>query len=245
MPRGGGSSRSGGGGFRGGGFGNYNTNIKSIGGAGVNIPRGPMNRPSSTGMVTTNMKVNATPPMYPTTKASSPMITGGYLNKNNNSIAKPKGNKGYYYPSQNINGKYDRGWNGKGNRYPYNRGWNNRYWNNGYYPYGYGGYWNNNNLANYSGSYPWYSYLWYPWYNWLNPPYYDGNTYVYNNNNNNILPEDYPILGQDNEYYPDYSNDEGQRLYEMEEFGRGYNMHSVLLLIALIIIIVLLYNDGY
>ena len=27
MPRGGGSSRSGGGGFRGGGFGNYNTNI--------------------------------------------------------------------------------------------------------------------------------------------------------------------------------------------------------------------------
>ena len=118
MPRGGGSSRSGG--FRGGGkslglssgnisgFGNYNTNIKSIGGAGVNIPRSPTNRISSTSQITTANKVTGTPPLMPTTMAKSPLITGGYLNKSNSSIAKPKNNNGYYYPSQNINGKYER-----------------------------------------------------------------------------------------------------------------------------------------
>ena len=139
--------------------GNYNTNIKGIGGAGVNMVRNPANRYSQTARITTNAGNNAINPLYPANyNAKNPLKTGAYLN-DKNYVKHPDKLNDYYYPSQKLN---------KIDNYPYRY---NRYNKYNYY---------NNNMS----SYPWYSYSWLPWnygYWWNYPPNYVNYNLPYNN----------------------------------------------------------------
>ena len=84
-------------------YGNYNKNIKSIGGGGVITPSNPPNRPNTTSTIknTWNNEITPTPPLFKSVYYSDENLTNGYLNKNNY-VVEDKSISDYYYPSQKF-----------------------------------------------------------------------------------------------------------------------------------------------
>lgn len=89
-------------------YGNYDKNIKAIGGGGVIIPSNPPNKSKTTGTInnTWNQDQTPVPPLFKSVYYSEPNLTNGYLNENNWVDQSIEQNQisDYYYPSQRFDG---------------------------------------------------------------------------------------------------------------------------------------------